>query len=187
MKKDILKQIRELHVTASQSDILTISTGANNIEFSTSADVAEMCQKYGRIYSSDFAVTSQKMEAVVGDKNITFLSAVNFICEPLNPPLSFEVELVSQVTGSKVIGSIEYQGQGQYAITYQPIIKGIHELHIKADGQHVRGSPLNVTAKLPLEILGTPIQTLCNNNIRELWGVTTWILCWLTGVQMLST
>ena len=40
--------------------------------------------------------------------------------------LSFKVELVSEITGSRVFGSIEHnmehRGQGQYVISYQPTV-----------------------------------------------------------------
>ena len=42
-------------------------------------------------------------------------------------------------------------------ISYQPTVKGRHQLHIRADGQHIRASPFRVTVKLPVEKLGTPI------------------------------
>ena len=49
--------------------------------------------------------------------------------------------------------------QSQYEINYQPTIKGRHQLHVKVEGQHIRGSPFTISAKLPVEKLGTPILT----------------------------
>ena len=73
-------------------------------------------------------------------------------CDPATVSTSLEVDLVSELTGSKVIASVERsterRGQGQYVIRYQPTVKGRHQLHIKADGQHIRGSPFSVTVKL---------------------------------------
>ena len=43
-------------------------------------------------------------------------------------------------------------------------MKGRHQLHIKVEGQHVRGSPSSVAV---VEILGTPIPTL------RMWGEGT--------------
>ena len=84
-------------------------------------------------------------------------------CDPATVSTSLEVDLVSELTGSKVIASVERsterRGRGQYVIRYQPTVKGRHQLHIKADGQHIRGSPFSVTVKRPVEKLGTPIQT----------------------------
>ena len=50
--------------------------------------------------------------------------------------------------------------QSQYEISYQPTIKGRHQLHIRVEGQHIRGSPFSVAVKLPVEKLGTQILTI---------------------------
>ena len=71
-----------------------------------------------------------------------------------------ECELVSEITGTRTLGSIERRGQSQYQISYQPTIKGRHQLHIKVEGQHIRGSPFSVAAKSPVEKLGTPLLTI---------------------------
>ena len=43
------------------------------------------------------------------------------------------------------------------------------QLHVKVEGQHIRGSPFTIS-KSPEEKLGTPILTL--HATREPWGVT---------------
>ena len=181
MKTDILKQVREL-TTAPQPDCFTLSTEAD-VVFSASADAAAMCKNHGRVYALDspdpsacVATGRGTEEAVVGEKATAVLNAVTFKGEPCDAATassSFQVELVSEITGSKVIGGVEHsmerRGQGQYVMSYQPTVKGRHQLHIKADGQHIRGSPFSVTVKLPVEKLGTPIQTW--SNLGYPWGV----------------
>ena len=60
-------------------------------------------------------------------------------------------------------------GQSQYQISYQPTIKGRHQLHIKVEGQHIRGSPFSIAVKSPVEKLGTRIQTFAV--MDGPWGV----------------
>ena len=60
-----------------------------------------------------------------------------------------ECKLVSGITGSCIHGSVERRGQSQYEIRYRPTIKGRHQLHVKVEGQHIKGSPFRVTANLP--------------------------------------
>ncbi len=139
-------------------------------EFSISTDVETLCQSYGEVSSPNlpdpstcFATGRGTEEAVVGQKATAILSAASFKGTPYVAVIAsafFSVELVSEMTSSKVNGSIEHRGQGQYLISYQPTVKGRHQLHIKADGQHIRGSPFHVIVKLPIEKLGTPILTL---------------------------
>ena len=68
-------------------------------------------------------------------------------------------ELFSEITGTSASCQIEGK-HGQYEISYQPTIKGRHQLHITVGRHHIRGSPFHVAAKLPVEKLGTPILTI---------------------------
>ena len=86
---------------------------------------------------------------------------MDFSSEPCSRPIkSLECELVSEITGSRVIGNVERRGQNQYEIGYRPTVKGKHQLHMKVEGQHIRGSPFSVAVKLPVEKLGNPILTI---------------------------
>ena len=88
-------------------------------------------------------------------------NAVSYEDKPCEEPIkSLDCELVSEITGTRAKCNIERRGQSQYEISYQPTIKGRHQLHIKVKGEHIRGSPSSVAVKSPVEKLGTPIQTL---------------------------
>ena len=80
-----------------------------------------------------------------------------------------ECELVSEITGTRASCSVERRGQSQYEISYQLTIKGRHQLHIKVQGQHIRGSPLSLAAKSPVKNLGDP--TLTVGGVDCPWGV----------------
>ncbi len=80
---------------------------------------------------------------------------------------SITCELVSNRTGTRARGSIERRGQSQYGISYKPTIKGRHQLHIKVEGQHIRGSPFPCTAMSPVEKINTAILTIGGMNLPE--------------------
>ena len=168
MKTSIIKQIQELTATP-QPNVFTLTIEADTV-FMSSENAVAMCREYGRVYTLNSPDPSKCVatgrgteEAVVGEKATAILNAPSFKGSPCNSILSFSAELVSEITGSKVVASIEHSqdqgGQGQYQISYQPSVKGRHHLHITADGQHIRGSPFSITVKLPVEKLGNPIQT----------------------------
>ena len=48
-------------------------------------------------------------------------------------------------------------------------MKGRHQLSIKVDEEHVKGSPFGVAVKLPIVKLGTPILTI--DGVKRPWGV----------------
>jgi tripartite motif-containing protein 2/3/tripartite motif-containing protein 71 len=82
---------------------------------------------------------------------------------------STECNLVSELLGTQAQGSLERTGRCMYHISYQPTIKGRHQLHIKVAGRHVPGSPFSVLVKAPVETLSTPVRTL--GKLQRPWGV----------------
>ena len=166
MKSNIVKQVKKL-ATPFQPDTLKPNTEAD-VKFFSSPDVTTACRNYGKVYSagdpnpSQCQATGKGLEtAVVGEKSTTILQTITFNSEPCSHPIkSLECELVSEITGSRVIGNIERKGKNQYEIGYQPTVKGKHQFHIKVEGQHIRGSPFSVAVKSPVEKLGHPILTI---------------------------
>ena len=166
MKANTVHQMKEL-TTPFQPDTLKPNTEAD-IAFSALADLTAACKNYGEIFSqgspdpSKCHATGKGLEvAVIEEKSTAILHAVSYEGKPCEEPIkSLECELVSEITGTRTNCSVERGGQSQYEISYQPIIKGRHQLHIKVDGQHIRGSPSSVAVKSPVEKLGTPILTV---------------------------
>ena len=166
MKANTVHQMKEL-TTPFQPDTLKPNTEADMV-FSALADLTAACKNYGQIFRSGSPdpskchATGKGLEvAVVGVKSTAILHAVSYEGKPCEEPIkSLECKLVSEITGTRTNCSIERKGQSQYEISYQPIIKGRHQLHIKVEGQHIRGSPSSVAVKSPVEKLGTPILTL---------------------------
>ena len=156
MKKAVVKQVKELTTTFSP-DLLEPSKKADMV-FLTSSNFMAACQKYGQVS----ALSLSKCDATGKgtETAIALLQATDFQGQPCEEPIRLECELVSELTGTRIHGSVERLGQAQYEIRYQPTIKGRHQLHIKVEGQHIRGSPFSISAKLPLEKLDTPILTL---------------------------
>ncbi len=166
MKTTIMKQVKEL-TTPFQRGLFKPNTEAD-IVFSSSLDITAKCHKYGIVFSSGSPdplrchATGKGLElAVVGEKSTAIMEAISYNGEPCEEAVqSLQCELVSELTCATVRSSLERRGQGQYEISYQPNIKGSHQLHIKVDSQHIRGSPFPVAVKLPIEKLGTPILTI---------------------------
>ena len=104
--------------------------------------------------------------AAVGEKKTIVLKAMSASNKPSKlSTTSTSCELVSEITGTKTRGSVEKKRQSnEYEISYQPTIKGRHQLHIKVEGQHIRGSPFSVSARSPVEKLGTAILTISGVN-----------------------
>ena len=122
---------------------------------------------------SKCCVTGKRVDitAVVGEKSTAVLQTLNYNGQPckVSTLTSISCELISEITGTRARGSVERSGQSLYEISYQPTIKGRHQLHINVEGQHIRESPFHVTARSPVEKLGTPILTI--GGVRGPMGV----------------
>ena len=172
MKTAITRQVKKL----TTSDTLEPITPAD-MEYSTADKAVEVCQNYGRILAlgspdpSICRATGKGLEvATVGETSSAILRAFNLKGQPCEgPTLSSQCELVSDITGSRARGSVERREQSQYEINYQPTIKGRHQLHIKVEGQHIRGSPFDIIVKLPVEKLGAPMLSI--GGVKSPWGV----------------
>ena len=167
MKTSTVRQVKKL-TTPFQPDTLELKTEAD-IVFTASADIIEMCQMYGMVFTagspdpSQCHVTGKGPEAAaVGEKCTTILQAVNFQGKLCKEPIkSLEYNFVSEITQTRASCRVQKSGQNKYEISYQPTIKGRHQLHIIVQGQHIRGSPFSVVVKSrPAENLGTPILTI---------------------------
>ena len=175
IKKRTVHQMKEL-TTPFQQYTLKPNTEADMV-FSALADLTAACKNYGQIFApqsldpSKCYATGKGFEvAVVGVKSTAILHAVSYEGKPCKEPVkSLEHELVSTITGTQMKCDVERKGQSQYEISYQPTVKGRHQLHIKVEGQHIRGSPSSVAVKSPVEELGTPILTL--GGVRRPMGV----------------
>ena len=175
MKTNTVRQVKELTIPF-QQDILEPSTDAD-IVFSVRADMTSACQNYGQVFAAGLPdpskchVAGKVAEvAVVGEKCTAILQAINFGGELCKESIkSLECNYVCEITGIGASCSVERSGQSQYEISYQPTIKGRHQLHVKVQGQRISGSPFSVTVKSPVEKLGTPILTI--RGVSLPWGV----------------
>ena len=174
MKMNTEEQVKEL-TTPFRPDTLEPNTEAN-IVFSSSAEMVTACGDYGHMaldlldpskcYAKGFGLEL----AVVGEKSTSILHAINSDEKPCEQKIkSLECQLLSEITGTRAGCSVERRGLSQYEISYQPTIKGRHQLHIKVEGQQIRGSPFSVAVTAPVEKLGSPILTICG--VIAPWGV----------------
>ena len=175
LKTNTVRQVKELTIPF-QPDILEPSTDAD-IVFSARADMTAACQNYGQVFAAGLPDPSKchvagkvANVAVVGEKCTTILQTINFGGELCKESIKFlECNYVSEITGIGASCGVERNSQSQYKISYQPTFKGRHQLHVKVQGQHIRGSPFSVTVKSPVEKLGTPILTI--GKVDSPWGV----------------
>ena len=176
MKTTLVKQVKDL-TTAFKRDTMELYTDAD-MRFLSSPVAPEACRTHGLVVTFDpsqwFTISKVTDVATVGKMfTATFIQHGEEAFENLIE--SLECELVSELTGTRARGSVKRRRQSvylwalemaemkrhQYEVSYQPTIKGRHQLTIKVMGEHIIGSPRRVEVnKLPDETLGTPLRTI---------------------------
>ena len=117
-----------------------------------------------------FATGKGVETAVAGERN----SAVLHIVDSIGKACTVEeekvrCEFVSVATAEKTKCFVKALEVGQYEIYYRAHSRGRHQVHIKVEGEHIKGSPFNVTVKLQLNHLGTPVRVI--GGLNHPWGI----------------
>ena len=171
-KANTVQQAKELTIQF-QEDTL-IPNAEADILFTIITDLTAMCQDYGLVLESGlpnyFITGGDAKVAAVGKKSTALLQAINIGGKPCEELIeSFECELASEITGIRASCTVDRKGQSPYEVSYQPTIKGRHQLCITVEGHHVRGSPLYIGVRSQVEKLGAPILTI--GGVQGPWGV----------------
>ena len=175
IKATVTKQVKEL-TNNFKSDILSPCETAN-IKFISSPVIAQACRRFGEVYLKESSpencyATGRGLErAEPGERATAVLHVVNHDGKACSTPVeTVTCELVSEISGEKRDCSVKKTEDSRYELAYQPARRESHQLHIKVEGENIKGSPFPVTVKLPVEKLGTPIKTI--SGLKWPWGVT---------------
>ena len=176
MKSTITKQAQQL-TSEFQPQMLNLKTEAD-IKFSDPLDICAKCKHFGQVITSDSPdplnsyATGKGLEVAEFGENATAeVYIINHKDEPCELKLpSLQCTLSSELTGKTTEGRIIGKERGRYQISYKPVIKGKHQLHIKVEGNHIKGSPFPVLVKMPVEKLGCFMHTI--ESINSPYGVT---------------
>ena len=173
MKKAVVKQIKEM-TDNFKPDMLPPCELAN-VKFIPSPELTQACQQFGRVFLQKTSpekcyATGKGLEvAKLGEEATAVLHVDCKEKAHIKPVEILTGELVSEITSEKIGCSMKKTDASQYEISYQATSRGRHQLHIKVEGEHIKGSPFPVTVKLPVQKLGTPIKTI--GRVKHPWGV----------------
>ena len=174
MKKGVSRQIKEITDSIKPDQLPPCEVP--NMRFSPSPELAQNCRQFGTIRTSNASpeksyATGKGLEvAVRGEKATTIVHVCDEEGRVCHEPVeSLTCELTSDTNRDKMKGSVKKRKDGQFEMSYQPSSRGRHQLHIKVEGEHIKGSPFSVTVKLPVRELGAPVRSI--NGVKEPWGV----------------
>ena len=176
MKPVIMKQIKGITNPDRMPPLEPCESA--NMKFTASPEFMSVCQQFGEVYLNEVAPWRCYAEggglkiAEPGERTTAIVHIVTSKGKAYTAPVkTLACELVSDFTGEKIKCTMKRMEVSRYEISYQPTNRGRHQLHIKVVGEHIRGSPFTVSVKLPVQNLGTPINTIAA--VKRPWGVAT--------------
>ena len=87
--------------------------------------------------------------------NITYPSTRPSIAEQ-----NVTVELVSLANGSVTEATVVKRKPSKYQVSYTPVVRGQHSLHVKVSGSDIKGSPFKLSVQQPPTSLAHPVRTI---------------------------
>lgn len=141
--------------------------------FSRFCEVENVIEQFGHVYSYDVSPENCNVSGLglevgtVGKKSSFLLQAIDSRKNLCNEMVrSLESELVSDITDNTIQCSVERRAeslQNFYEISYVPLVKGRHQLHIRVEDEHIKGSPFSVAVNMPsVESIKAPISMVGN-------------------------
>ena len=170
-KKPLVQQIEGM-MAEFKPDALALVEQAD-LKFTATTELTPACKQFGKVYAHPVSLekchaTGKGLEvATVGEQATATLHVVDTEGKDCNTPVAVSCELTSCTASTSVKGSVKKRERNRYDISYQSTRRGRHQLHIKVEGQHIRGSPFAVVA---LGKSGTPIRTI--KDVRKPRGIT---------------
>lgn len=138
-------------------------TEKDDMDFRTTEDMHRVCRRFGLICSRDMPslMKSQLMgqgleQAEVEEKSRVAFVPINVDNELCKKSIEADLrcEFVSMLTGMSIRCGVVEKKESDYEIGYVPSVKGRHLLSIKIKGMDIKGSPFNVSVRMPLSKLG---------------------------------
>ena len=174
MKKGVSRQIKEITDSIKPDQLPPCEVP--NMRFSPSPELAQNCRQFGTIHTSNASpeksyATGKGLEVAVRGEKAT---AIVHVCDKEGrvcpePVESLTCELTSNTNSDKIKCSVKNIKDRQFEMSYQASSRGRHQLHIKVEGEHIKGSPFSVTVKLPVQELGTPVRSI--NGVSRPYGM----------------
>ena len=162
-KKIISKSLQQKLSLCQSVETVSVETKVD-MTFSCSPYVSDNCRNYGNVYAPDrphpykCRAEGEGLEkAVVGVPTAVDLTVLDYCGEICNKMVieNLECKLEAVGSGSFISSAVENLGCGRFRMTYVPVARGEHLLHIKIEQENIKESPFAVKVDCSIEKLGS--------------------------------
>ena len=176
MKAPVLQRIEQI---AAEFDPATIQPqteadivlGTDGLE-----QVSQACREFGEIVydlvsvENSYAIGNGSKYATIGEQATVEVHAATRTNKKCEKKLDLTAELVNTKSRATIECEVKQQN-GQHTITYQPAKRGKNNLHIRINGEHIRGSPYPIAITPSPQSLRKPTKVV--RGLKGPRGITT--------------
>ena len=166
MKIPVLKQIEQITTKFKPNTLAPQQEADIQLLTDDALDLLMSCQGFAELVtgnsvccSKSFATGDGLKTATVGEEATATLHTRDKDDGECDAPLQdVSGSLVCTSDSTTVKCGIKREGMSTHTVSYRPITRGRHNLHIKINGKIVKGSPHTVIVRPSLQDLGNPVR-----------------------------
>ena len=177
MKAPVLERIEQI---TAEFDPATIQPKTEaDIELVTDGleQVSQANREFGELTTTDsasvensYATGNGSKYATTGKQATVELHAMTRRNKKCDKKLNITAELVHTKSRATIECEVK-QENGRHKITYQPARRGKHNLHVRINGEHIRGSPYPIAITPSPQSLRKPVRVV--RGLGTPYGITT--------------
>ena len=180
VKKTVVRQIKEITDSIKPENLSLCESP--NMSFLVSPERIQYCKQFGEVCKVSISAGKMYCSSATGrGLKVAMLEeeaiAIVHICDIEGrvypePAKLITCELISDGSHDShagIKGTVKTIEAGKCLVSYIATSRGRCQVHIKVEGEHIKGSPFPVTVKLPVQKLGAPIKTI--SGVNQPWGV----------------
>ena len=166
MKAPVLKRIEQISSELRQDIIQPKIKADMELITDTKVQFEQACTQLFniaevKIFRTENSYTTGVSEiATVGEQKTVVFHAVSQENEGYRGKLNLKAELKHIKSDNGVQCEVVQQRNGQHEISYQPVHKGKHELHLTVNGDPVQGSPFPIAITPSAQSLNKPVRVI---------------------------
>ena len=177
MRAPVLRWIEQIKT---EFDLATLEPQTEaDIELVTDGleQVSQACREFGEVVSgplsaeNSYTTGNGSKYATIGEQTSVELHAMTRRNKRHAKKLNLTAELVHTKSRATIECEVKEEN-GQHTINYQPAKRGKHSLHIRINGEHIRGSPYPIAITPSPQSLLKPIRVVSGLTNRS-FGTTT--------------
>ena len=181
MKKPVLNHIEQITddfhpneaAPQQEADIQLLTDDTLDLQISCQG-FAEVVAGHSVCCSKSYATGEGLTTATVSEETTVTLHTKDKddgVCDALHQDAHVSGSLVCTRDSTRVKCDTKREGKSTYTVSYRPTTRGRHKLHLKIDGNIVKGSPHTVIVRPNLQDLGNPVKVI--PGLNRPWGMTT--------------